>query len=95
MTAAELAKLPKAYSLKQVNRAIQKRFPLVRLIRGNGYYYIVSDDEDMQLKICSLYTTSIGVYSVKHQAVQTWVNDVEALLKDECAPAGHTPTPII
>lgn len=75
--------MTKATSLKQVNKAINAKFPGVYLVHGNGYYYITSDDDKIGTAICGLYTSSIGVFSIKQQTVETWVNDVQSLLNDE------------
>ncbi len=69
-----------ATTITQVNKAIAAKFPHVFLVRGKGYYYIASNDEATGLKIAGLYTSSIGVFSIKHQTVEAWVKDVETLL---------------
>lgn len=70
----------KATSLAQVNREIQKRFPEIMLVKGRGYFYIASDDENMGLKLAELYTTSIMVNKLTQQTVEAWVKDVEYLV---------------
>jgi hypothetical protein len=73
----------KAKNLAEVNKAIQAKFPKVELVRGRGYYYIASEDDEMGLKIAGLYTTSIPVAFLHQQTIQGWVNSVEYLFKDE------------
>lgn len=73
----------KAKNLKEVNKAIQAKFPKVELVRGEGYYYISSQDEEEGLKMAGLYTTSIPVAYLHQQTIQQWVDSVEDLLKDQ------------
>lgn len=70
-------------TLKTVNKAIEAKFPKVRLEKGKGYFYIYSDDDEMALKIAGLHTTSIYCYQISQQSVERWVGDVEILLKDK------------
>ena len=70
-----------AKSLRQVNKYIDKVYKGVILVKGEGYFYIASDIEEIADKIASLYTTSIPVYSIKEQTVQAWIDDVGHLLK--------------
>lgn len=69
--------------LGKLNAVISREFPNVKLVRGKGYFYIASDDEEMALKIVGLYTSSIPVYSLKHQSVAKWINDVRNLLNQD------------
>ena len=72
----------RARTLDQVNRAISKQIdPRVTLVKGAGYFYIHSDDDEMGNKIAGLYTSSIPVCHLNHQTVQTWVNDVRDILE--------------
>jgi hypothetical protein len=72
--------MPKARTLAQVNKAIQKKHPLVELVKGEGYFYIYSSDKNMGRYIASLYTSSIYVYALNQQTVEQWVADVDRLL---------------
>lgn len=69
-----------AKSLLEVNKAIAVAHPGVFLVRGDGYHYIASNDKEMGLKIASLYTSSIPVYSVTFLSVEDWVEQVRMLL---------------
>lgn len=73
----------KAQSLAQVNKELHKKHPKIDIVKGKGYYYIASDDEEMGLKLAGLYTTSIPVFSITQQTVDQWLADVDLLLKDE------------
>jgi hypothetical protein len=73
--------MKKARSLKQVNEAIQEKHPLVILVKGEGYFYITSDDEEMGLKIAGMHQSGIYVYSIQQLTVAQWVDVVGYLLK--------------
>lgn len=69
-------------TLAKVNKAIHAKFPEIKLIRGEGYYYIYSDNEALSLKIAGLFTSSIPVYSIKHASIEKLVEMVEHVLND-------------
>lgn len=73
--------MDKAKSLIQVNKELHKTHPKIDLVRGEGYFYISSFDEEVGLMLAGLYTTSIPVYSIKHQSVDRWLQDIETLLE--------------
>lgn len=52
----------------------------VLLCKGNGYYYITSDDEDMWALIDSLPETTIYVNPFNQQYPEQWVDDIKQLL---------------
>lgn len=54
----------------------------INLEKGNGYFWIWSDDEEMNLKITSLYSNSILVNSFKNQSIENWVKDIKELLEE-------------
>lgn len=54
----------------------------VLLIKGNGYYWITSDDDETYDEINSLMDTSIYVNSFNQQSPEQWVEDIKYLLKD-------------
>ncbi len=69
-------------TIKKVNVAIQKHFPNVCLTRGEGYYYIYSDDKETALKIASLYSSGIyGVSRLNQLTIEQWVNEIKYLFK--------------
>ena len=54
----------------------------INLEKGNGYFWIWSDDKEMNLKITSLYSNSILVNSFKDQSIENWVKDIKELLEE-------------
>ena len=52
----------------------------VLLCKGNGYYWISSDDEDTWALIDSLPETTIYVNSFNQQTPEQWVDDIKQLL---------------
>lgn len=52
----------------------------VILCKGNGYYWITSDDDDTWALIDSLPETKIYVNSFNQQTPEQWVDDIKQLL---------------
>lgn len=74
-------------SLAQVNKHIQKNFhPDLQLVRGNGYYYFTSSDNDESGKmlhaIQQAEDSSVYIYSIKATDLKYWENTVKAVLSD-------------
>lgn len=67
-------------SISKVNAVIRRKFPKIFLARGEGYYYLASDDEEMGLKIAGLYQSGIYVFKAGHLTVQQWINAVQDLV---------------
>lgn len=72
--------MPQARTLKQVNNKIQKVLGDYLLCKGEGYFYVCSDDPNIGLKLAGLETTSIPVCYLKHQTVDQWVSDVRGII---------------
>jgi len=72
----------KARTLKQVNKAIQKQIGNVILQKGNGYFYVSSEDDRIGLKLASLYSTSIYVCHLNQQSVEDWIKDVRQIVSN-------------
>ena len=53
----------------------------VLLCKGQGYYWITSDDEETWELINSLPETTIYVNSFNQQYPEQWVDDIKQLLK--------------
>ena len=70
----------KARSLAQVNRAIQKQVGNVTLRKGDGYFYVTSDDDQIDRALMAQYTTSIYVCHLNQQSVEAWVDDVRDIV---------------
>lgn len=71
------------HTLKQLNAYIQVKYPLIEVVKGNGYFYVHSQDDEMALKLAGLYTTSISVTSVTRLSLYVWMQRVEYILRDE------------
>lgn len=71
-------------NIKQVNEAINKKWPELKLelVKGFGYFWVDSNDENISLKLNNLYTTSIPVSSINQLTIEKWVDSVEFVLKD-------------
>ena len=69
-----------ARTLKQVNNSIQKEIGNFTLVKGEGYFYIYSEDYELDLKLKSLYTTSIYVCHLNHQSIKDWLEDVKYIV---------------
>lgn len=61
-------------NIKTVNKAIQKHFPKVKLVKGNGYYYIIGEGTE------TLPRTGIYVYALNRISIDAWVNEVKNLM---------------
>jgi hypothetical protein len=70
----------KQHTLAMVNKAIQAKYPTIMLVKGEGYFYIASNDDEMGLKIAGLYTSSIPVYSINQLSIEKWVAEVDQLV---------------
>ena len=53
----------------------------VLLCKGQGYYWITSDDEETWALIDSLPETTIYINSFNQQYPEQWVDDIKQLLK--------------
>jgi len=69
-----------ARTLNQVNKAIQKEIGNVILEKGDGYFYVTSDDNSIGLHLSGLYSTSIYVCYLNHQTVDAWIEDVKNIV---------------
>ena len=73
-----------ARTLKQVNKSIKEQVGDVFLIKGKGYFYVSSDNDELALHLASLPSTSIYVCHINQQSVQDWVDDVKDIV-GECS----------
>jgi hypothetical protein len=74
-----------ATSIKQVNKALQEKYPLLELVKtneGGGFFYIHSPDDEVSLKIAGLYSSAIYVSKISNLTVQRWIEEIELLLSD-------------
>ena len=72
----------KARTLKQVNKAIQKKIGNVIICKSEGCFFVASDDNEIGLKLSSLETTSIYICHLNHQSVEEWVEDVRQIVSN-------------
>ena len=60
-------------ALKTINKEIQKHFPQLELVKGEGYFYFISDDVD----IYGLDSTSIYCYKLNDLSLNSWISEAE------------------
>ena len=53
----------------------------VLLIKGEGYFYLTSEDEETAIEIAGLPENAIYVCAYNHQTPEQWVSDIKNLLK--------------
>jgi len=73
-------KTMEARTIKQVNKVIQKEVGNYNLVKGEGYFYVTSEDYDLSLNLSGLYTTSIYVCHLNQQSVEAWIKDVREIV---------------
>ncbi len=74
--------MAKAKSLKEVNIEIHKKYPMLHLAKGVGYFWLRTDDTYLQHQLASLYTTRINVFKISDQTISQWLRDVEEIVND-------------
>lgn len=74
----------KRISLKSVNERIQAKYPLLVLVKGKGYYWVHSDDDNSATQLSRLYTTSIDIPRITLLTPDQWLDKVEWVLADSC-----------
>jgi len=77
----------KKLTLRVVNEAIQKEFPTCFLHKGEGYFFIASDDEKWGMKIASMYQQGIYVHKINQQSLERWMQDVRELFAEKNLPS--------
>jgi len=70
-------------TLAKVNKAIAAKYPGVKLAKGEGNFFIYSEDKELDLKIGMLYQTSIPVFAINHLSLEKWVESVGYVLEDK------------
>lgn len=71
----------KRITLKTVNKAIHAEFPDISLVKGEGYFYLIPDNDKGLELIGSHPSTSIYVYKLNELTVEQWLEDVRAVIK--------------
>jgi hypothetical protein len=54
----------------------------IQLCKGNGYFWLTSEDDETYRILSSLETTSIYTNSFSDQTPEEWVEEIKELLKD-------------
>ena len=54
----------------------------IQLCKGNGYFWLTSDDDETYRILSGLETTSIYTNSFSDQTPEAWVEEIKELLKD-------------
>lgn len=66
---------------KAFRKAMEKAgLGAVQLEKGDGYFWIWSDDDEMSDRILSLESNSILVVSFKYRSIEGWVKEIKELL---------------
>jgi len=69
-------------TLKQLNEVIKKEIDnRLDLVKGSGYFYLKSNDNDLGVYLSKLSSTSIYVYRVNDLALDIWLSDIRDVLK--------------
>lgn len=71
----------KARNISQVNRALKNEGYNVLLVKGEGYFYVWSEDLKIQKSLSHLEITSIYVCYLNQQTIDEWVADVKSIVK--------------
>jgi hypothetical protein len=75
-------KYPK--TLKALNKFVQHEInSSIMVVKGDGYFYITSDNQDKALEIAALYQTSIYVNSVNHLSFEGWYSSINQLFNNK------------
>lgn len=72
----------KKLTLSAVNKAISELHPYIFLQKGNGYYYVASDDYETSMFLAGLFTTSIYVNKLNAYTLEYWIKEVKSILGD-------------
>jgi hypothetical protein len=65
-------------SLADVNKMMKPH--KLRVVRGRGYYYWVSDDPQIDLKLAGMYSNNIGVYNATQLSMERWKEELKDVL---------------
>jgi hypothetical protein len=74
------AKVVKNHKLNKLLK--QNGLENVQLCKGNGYFWLTSEDDETYRILSSLETTSIYTNSFSDQTPEDWVEEIKELLKD-------------
>lgn len=79
---APVEKSHKRFTLKHVNKEIQKEFPFVELVKGEGYYYLIPSSIEAENNPILKYMvdSSVYIYRLCDQPIERWMVDVRELI---------------
>ena len=64
--------------LKTVNKEIQKEYPFLELVKGEGYFYFISiGDEESTKALSSLNTTTVLTYKLNDFSMKQWLSEAK------------------
>jgi hypothetical protein len=69
-------------SLAQLRKFLQKTYPLVDIVRGQGYYYFVSEDHDTSMKLHKNTEQGIYVFNCREMTFDQWQKELEQKLNN-------------
>jgi hypothetical protein len=79
-----------AKTIAQVNRAIQKVYPELCLFKGEGCFFLYSDDPKTSESLAMWQSTTIYTRHLNHCSIEEWVNAVRYLAEDENNTEGYS-----
>lgn len=82
----------KPNSLPELNKFIAKFWPNIKIKKGNGYFYLYSNDEEIDLKISGLYSSSVeGMWPLSAFTFEQWKSAIKQTLDDDQGGRGSSP----
>jgi len=78
--------MKKGFTLAQLNKEIDKKYPKVFLAKGEGNWYLASDDNETGLMLAGFYQTSINTCYLSQLPMERWMQDVDTLMKQKDNP---------
>ena len=67
-------------SLAQLRKFLQKKYPLIDIARGSGYYYFYSEDAETSIQLNKNPSTSVYVFNCKELSFEQWMRDLDEML---------------
>ena len=74
------AKVVKNYKFNKLLK--QNGLEKIQLCKGNGYFWLTSEDDETYGILSALETTSIYTNSFSDQTPEDWIEEIKELLKD-------------
>lgn len=73
---------PKSHptSLAQVRKFLQKKYPLIDITRGQGYYYFFSDDDATNAQLQKNAEQGVYVFNCRELTLEQWMEELEQKL---------------